>query len=112
MPSANYGTQFWPRITPVEFKEFDRNTSWLDNFYFRILKVNGKFKSLSSIIKLILTLGTGQESVAGRFSINSLMWFEIMQELSLIYGEKWRTFWRRFCENVSNNFSKIKHHFY
>ena len=75
-----------------EFKKFNRNTSRLDDFYFGTLKVNGKFKSLSSIIKLIFALGAGQGSVERRFSIKKTTLFENKQELSLISRRKIKDF--------------------
>ena len=60
--------------------------------YFRTLKVNDKFKSLSLIIKLILALVNGEVSVEKGFGINKAMLFENMQELPLISCRKIKDF--------------------
>ena len=57
----------------LEFKEFDRKISRLDEFCFSTVNVSDKLKSLSVIIKLIVVLGYGQESVGRGTSINKFM---------------------------------------
>ena len=54
----------------LTFCDFDFNALWLDVFFMRFLKGNSRYKNLTKIIKIIMTLYHGQLEVERGFSIN------------------------------------------
>jgi len=55
----------------LEFKEFNPESKRLDGFFFHDIGVH-KYKSLSFVLRLILTMSHGQASVERGFSINNM----------------------------------------
>ena len=54
-----------------KFENFSANDANLDDFYFRFTKIE-KYKELSCLVKIVLTLSHGQASVARSFSPRTL----------------------------------------
>ena len=57
------------RLFQLEFEEFDRQKTRLDDFFFKVLDIRSH-KELQSVVKLVLTLSHGQAAVERGFSIN------------------------------------------
>ena len=54
----------------LESKKFDQRYGRLDDFYFHVIQIR-QYKSLSFVLRLILTLSHGQAAVGRCFSINN-----------------------------------------
>ena len=60
------------KVNIVKFENFSANDTNLDNFYFRFIRIE-KYKELSFLVKIVLTLSDGQASVECSFSLNKLV---------------------------------------
>ena len=56
-----------------EFNEFKREICRLDDFYFKTLKIGGKYPELAQVVKLVLILSHGQATVERGFSNNKVV---------------------------------------
>lgn len=74
-----------------KFLDFKRAEKRLDDFYFKDLKVNKKYPSFSTLLKLIFTLSHGQASVERGFNDNNVVLKDNISSNSVIA--------RRFLKN-------------
>ena len=68
----------------VEFEEFKEENDWLHNFFFQEVNIQN-YKTLSFIVKLVLTLSHGQASFDIHFSVNNQVVDNNMQITRLWY---------------------------
>ena len=67
----------------VEFEEFKEGSDRLDNFFFQKVTIQN-YKTLSFVVKFILTLSHGQVSVERKISVNNHVLDDNMQMISII----------------------------
>ena len=67
----------------LEFKKFDQRYDRLDDFYFHVIQIQ-QYKSLSFVLRLILTLSRGQAAVGRCFSINNNVLIQNMNTENVI----------------------------
>ena len=68
------------KLYAEEFRCFDSSTKDLDEFYFNDIDLQ-RFKELSFLVKIILTLSHGQAFVEGRFSVSNKLSMLICQKI-------------------------------
>ena len=76
--------RFVVRENKVYFSEYNFDNDCLDQFCMRYLKRTIRFKTLTSVIQLILVLSHGQAAVEHGFSLNDKLLVENMKPESLI----------------------------
>ena len=76
--------RFVVRENKVHFSEYNFDSDCLDEFYMRYLKGTICYKTLTSVIQLILVLSHGQAAVELGFSLNDKLLVENMKPESLI----------------------------
>ena len=60
---------YYLKVNIVKFESVSANDTNLDDFYFRFIGIE-KYKGLSFLVKIVLTLSHGQASVECSFSLN------------------------------------------
>ena len=69
----------------VEFEEFKEESDRLGNFFFQKVNIQN-YKTLSFVVKLVLTLSHSQASVERQFSVNNQVLDNNMQMMSIVRG--------------------------
>ena len=67
----------------MEFEKFKEESDQLDNFFFQKVSIQN-YKTLSFVVRLVLTLSQGQASVERQFSVNSQVLDNNMQVMSIV----------------------------
>ena len=67
----------------MEFEKFKEESDQLDNFFFQKVSIQN-YKTLSFVVKLVLTLSHGQASVERQFSVNNQVPDNNMQAMIIV----------------------------
>ena len=71
------------KVNIVRFENFSANDNNLDDIYFRFIRIM-KYKVLSFLVKIVLTLSHGQASVECSFSLNKSVLNQKISEDSIV----------------------------
>ena len=71
------------KVNIVKFENFSANDDNLDDFYFRFIGIE-KYKELSFLVKIVLTLSHGQASVERSFSLSKSVLNHTISEDSIV----------------------------
>ena len=71
------------KVNIVKFENFSANDTNLDDFYFRFIEIE-KYKELSFLVKIFLTLSHGQASVERSFNLNKSVLNHNISEDSIV----------------------------
>ena len=80
----------------LTFCDFDFNTSRLDVFFMRFLKDNNRYKNLTEIIEIVMTLSHGQSKLERSFSINENALVDNMQMETIVAQRMVNDYMRKY----------------